>query len=92
MPKYLIERTVPGVSDLSAEDLGGIARRSCDVLADLGSRIQWLESYVTADKLFCVYLASDPELIRQHAERGGFPVDRITEVTRVISPLTAETA
>lgn len=90
MPKYLIERTVPGAGALSAEELGAIARRSCDVLRDLGTEIQWLESYVTDDKIFCLYRASDPELIRRHGRLGEFPVDRITQVRAVIDPASAE--
>ncbi len=90
MPKYLIERNVPGAGQLSAEELESMARRSCEVLSGLGDQIQWLESYVTDEKLFCVYLASGPELIRKHGLEGGFPVDQITEVRTVISPATAE--
>ncbi len=92
MPKYLIERNVPGAGQLSGAELEAIARRSCDVLGDLGTGIRWLESYVTDEKIFCVYLASGPELIRKHGQQGGFPVDRITEVRTVISPATAEGA
>lgn len=91
MPKYVIERTVPGAGDMSPEELLAISRRSCDVLRRLGPEIQWLESYVTADKLYCVYIAPGPELIREHASQGGFPADRIAEVRRVIDPTTAET-
>jgi len=90
MPKYVIERTVPGAGQLSEQELKAIARRSCDLLSGLGPQIQWLESYVTDDKLFCVYLAPSPELIRKHGRQGGFPVDRITEVRSVISPASAE--
>lgn len=92
MPKYVIERAVPGAGQLTATDLGALARRSCDVLSGLGTQIQWLESYVTDDKLYCIYLASGPELIRKHSRQGDFPVDRITEVRSVISPASAESA
>lgn len=90
MPKYVIERTVPGAGDMTPEELLAISRRSCDVLRRLGPEIQWVESYVTPDKLYCVYIAPDPELIREHASQGGFPADRIAEVRRVIDPTTAE--
>lgn len=90
MPRYVIERNVAGAGALCPEELQGIARKSCDVLAELGTSIQWIESYVTDDKLYCVYLAPSEELIREHARRGGFPADRISPVRRQISPLTAE--
>jgi hypothetical protein len=90
MPKYVIERNVPGAGAMSADELLAISQRSCAVLRRLGSGIQWLESYVTPDKLYCVYIAPGPELIREHATQGGFPADRISEVRRVIDPTTAE--
>lgn len=90
MPKYLIERNVPGAGRMSQVELQAISQRSCSVLSELGTEIQWLESFVTDDRIFCVYLASNPELIRKHGAEGGFPVDRITEVREVISPMTAE--
>ena len=90
MPRYVIERNLPGAGRLSPEELRAVAQRSCTVLNELGSDIQWVESYVTDDKLYCVYLAPDEELIREHARRGGFPADRISRVRRKISPLTAE--
>jgi hypothetical protein len=92
MPRYVIERNLPGAGRLTPEELRGVAQRSCTVLKELGSDIQWVESYVTDDKIYCVYLAPDPELIREHARRGGFPADRISRVARGISPLTAEEA
>lgn len=92
MPRYVIERNLPGAGQLSPEKLRGVAERSCSVLRELGSEIQWVESYVTDDRLYCVYIAANEELIREHARRGGFPADRISPVRRVIGPLTAESA
>jgi hypothetical protein len=92
MPRYVIERNLPGAGQLTPEDLRSVAQRSCTVLRELGSDIQWVESYVTEDRLYCVYLARDEEIIREHARRGGFPADRISSVSRTISPLTAEAA
>jgi hypothetical protein len=89
MPKFIIERDVPGAGRLSADELRAIAQRSCAVIRELGPAIQWLESYVTDDKLYCVYIAPDAELIRRHAREGGFPVNRIAEVRRMIDPTTA---
>ena len=89
MPKYMIERDIPGAGRLSTDDLQAIAQRSCAVLDKLGPKIQWLESYVTDDKLYCVYIAPSPELIREHARQGGFPANRISEVRRIIDPTTA---
>jgi hypothetical protein len=90
MPKYVIERTVSGAGRLSAPELQAISRRSREVLHELGPEIQWVESYVTEDKLYCVYVAPNEGLIRAHAESGGFPVDRVSEVRAVIEPTTAE--
>ena len=90
MPKFLIERDIPGAGKLTPEDLRGISQKSCSVLAGLGTRIQWLHSYVTGDKLYCVYIAPSEELIRQHAEQGCFPANRISEIKSVIDPTTAE--
>lgn len=90
MPKYVIEREMPGSGKLSTQDLQGAAQKSCDVLRELGPEIQWVESYVTGDKLYCVYLAPNEEMIREHARRGGFPADRISKVERVIDPTTSE--
>lgn len=90
MPKYIIERDIPGAGQLTAEELHGIAQTSCGVLARLGPQIQWVESYVTADKVYCVYIAPSEELVREHARQGGFPANRIGEVKSVIDPTTAE--
>ena len=90
MNRYVIERNLPGAGKLTPEEVRGVAQKSCGVLKELGSDIQWLESYVTEDKIYCVYTAPNEELIREHARRGGFPADRISQVKRQISPLTAE--
>ena len=90
MPRYVIERELPGAGKLSQQDLQGIAQKSCSVLNNLGPQIQWVESYVTEDKLYCIYQAPNKEVIRQHAEMGGFPANRIEEIHNVISPVTAE--
>jgi hypothetical protein len=92
MPKYVIERDLPGAGNLGSEELRAIAEKSCGVLRGLGPAIQWVHSYVTADKIYCVYLAPDEQLIREHARQGGFPANRVSEVSRVIDPTTAETA
>jgi len=92
MPKYVIERTVPGAGQMSPDELRGIAGKSNGVLRDLGPDVQWVQSHVTDDKLFCVYIASGPEIIREHGRCGGFPVDAIHEVGAVIDPATAEPA
>jgi Protein of unknown function (DUF4242) len=91
MPKYVIEREIPGAGKLSAEDLAGISQKSCSVLSELGPKIQWIESYVTDDKIYCIYIAPDEQAVREHARRGGFPANRISEVKRIIDPTTAET-
>jgi hypothetical protein len=90
MPKYVIERTIPDAGKLSPKELRDVSAKSCRILKELGPQIQWVQSYVTADKLYCVYLAPNPELIREHAVRGGFPADSIREVKTVIDPTTAE--
>nr|WP_295375733.1 DUF4242 domain-containing protein [Pseudoxanthomonas sp.] len=90
MPRYVIERDIPGAGQLAADELKAISRRSCQVLEGLGPQVQWLQSYVTADKVYCVYLAPNEDLIREHARQGGFPADRIAEVRAVIDPVTAE--
>jgi hypothetical protein len=90
MPKYIIEREIPGAGQLSADDLKGISQTSCSVLNELGPNIQWLQSYVTGDKIYCVYIAPNRELIEQHAKQGGFPANMISEVSTVIDPTTAE--
>jgi len=90
MPKYIIERDLPGAGKLSPDQLHGIAQKSCSVLRSIGPQIQWVHSYVTADKLYCIYNAPDEASIRQHAEQGGFPANRISMVTGIIDPITAE--
>ena len=90
MPKFLIEREIPGAGSLSPEQLQAISQKSCAVLRHLGPQVQWVESYVTDDKVYCVYLAPNAELIREHAQQGGFPAQRISEVRRMIDPTTAE--
>ncbi len=90
MPKYVIEREVPGAGDMSPQDLQSISQTSCGVLSGLGPQIQWLESYVTGDKIYCVYIAPNEEIIREHARQGGFPANRISEVKTIIDPTTAE--
>lgn len=90
MPKYVIERDIPGAGDLSAEDLHGVAQKSCGVLSDMGPQIQWVESFVTQDKIYCVYIAPDEASVREHARRGGFPATRVSAVKRMIDPTTAE--
>lgn len=90
MPKYVIEREMPGAGKLTADDLHGASQTSCNVLSELGPAIQWLHSYVTDDKLYCVYIAPNRELIEEHARRGGFPANRISEVKSTIDPTTAE--
>ncbi len=91
MPKYVIERELPGVGKLSAEELRGISQKSCGVLQEMGPQIQWMESFVTDDKVYCVYVAPNEEAVREHAQKGGFPANRISEVKSVIDPTTAET-
>ena len=91
MPKYLIERDIPGAGKLSAAELQGISQKSCAVLREMGPQIQWVHSYVTGDKVYCVYIAPNEQMIRRHAEQGGFPANRISEVKSVIDPTTAET-
>ncbi len=91
MPKYVIERDLPGVGSLSAEQLQGISQKSCSVLARLGTEIQWVHSYVTGDKIYCVYIAPNEELVREHARQGGFPANSVAEVRAVIDPTTSET-
>ena len=90
MPKYVIERDIPGAGKFTAAELQGIAQKSCGVLQKLGPQIQWVESYVTDDKVYCVYIASDERLVREHAKLGGFPANRISEVKQIIDPTTAE--
>jgi hypothetical protein len=90
MPKFIIERDMPDVGKLSDADFTGAAQKSCDVLRAMGPEVQWIQSYVTGDKIYCVYHAADESLIRTHAERSGFPANRIHKVERVIDPATAE--
>jgi hypothetical protein len=92
MPKYIIERDLPGAGQLTPQQLNEISRTSCGVLKQLGPQIQWLESYVTDDRIYCVYIADNAELVRQHAEQGGFPCNRVSEVRQVIDPTTAESS
>ena len=92
MPKYVIERDLPGAGKLSQADLQAVSRKSCDVLEGLGPKIQWLHSYVTDDKIYCVYQAENEALIREHAKQGGFPANRISQVRTMIEPATAEMA
>lgn len=90
MPKFIIEREIPAVGEMSDETLQQVSQKSCNVLRELGPEIQWVESYVTADKLYCVYIARDEGMIREHAERGGFPANRISQIIRMIDPTTEE--
>ncbi len=90
MPKFVIEREIPGAGKMTAADLTAIAQKSCGVLRELGPQVQWLQSYVTDDKIYCVYIAPDAESVREHAKRGGFPANRISEVKTTIDPTTAE--
>ena len=90
MPKYVIEREIPGAGNMSGADLQGASRKSCQVLNDLGTDIQWVQSYVTNDKIYCVYRAPNEELIEEHAEQSGFPANSIAEIKAVIDPTTAE--
>lgn len=90
MPKYIIERDIPGAGQLTQAELQGISQKSCGVLRDMGPRIQWLHSYVTGDKVYCIYIADSEQAIREHAEQGGFPANRIEEIKTVIDPTTAD--
>jgi len=90
MPKFVIEREIAGAGNLTEDELTGISQKSCGVLQNLGPQIQWVESYVTGDKIYCVYIAPNEQMIRQHAEQGGFPANRVSEVQSVINPTTAE--
>ena len=90
MPKYIIEREIPGAGALTSQDLQGISQKSCGILKDMGPKIQWVESYVTDDKVYCVYIAPDEATVRAHAEQGGFPANRISEIKTMIDPTTAE--
>lgn len=90
MPKYVIEREIPGAAKLTADELKAISQTSCGVLNQMGPQIQWVQSYVTTDKIYCVYNAPNPEMIREHARLGGFPANSISEVATIIDPTTAE--
>jgi hypothetical protein len=90
MPKYVIEREIKGAGDLSPDQLQAISQTSCGVLQTMGPAIQWLHSYVTGDKVYCVYIAPNEDMIREHAKQGGFPADRVSEVKSIIDPTTAE--
>ena len=90
MPKYIIEREIPGAGKLTAEQLKSISQTSCGVLSNMGPQIQWVESYVTEDKIYCIYNAPNKEMILEHAKQGGFPANAVNEVTTIIDPVTAE--
>jgi Protein of unknown function (DUF4242) len=90
MPKYVIEREIPGAGNLSSGDLQGISQKSCGVLRELGPQVQWVQSYVTDNKIYCIYIAPDEASVRKHAELGGFPANSVQEVRTVIDPTTAE--
>lgn len=90
MPRFVIEREIPGAGSLSAQELHAISQKSCGVLHDMGPRIQWQESYVTADKIYCVYIAPDEDTVREHARLGGFPANAVNRVTAVIDPTTSD--
>jgi hypothetical protein len=90
MPKFVIEREIPGAGKLSSQELKAISQKSCSVLNTLGPQIQWLQSYVTDDKIYCVYIAPNEEAVREHARQGGFPANRVSAVRSVIDPTTAE--
>jgi hypothetical protein len=90
MPKYVIEREIPDAGNLSAHELQAISQKSCSVLNQMGSEIQWLQSYVTGDKIYCVYIAPNEEMVREHAQQGGFPANQISEIKTIIDPTTAE--
>jgi hypothetical protein len=90
MPKYVIERDIPGVGKLSGDQLKAISQTSCGVLSKMGPQIQWLQSYVTGDKIYCIYIAPNEKAVREHAQQGGFPANRVSEVATVIDPTTAE--
>ncbi len=92
MPKYLIERNIPGAGNFSTEQLVAISQKSCGVLSDLGPQIQWVQSYVTGDKITCVYIAPNEAIVREHARLGGFPADAVLEVRAIIDPTTSEIA
>lgn len=90
MPKYVIEREIPGAGKLSPEQLKAISQTSCGVLSKMGPQIQWVHSYVTGDKIYCIYNAPNEDMVREHAKQGGFPANSVNEVTTIIDPVTAE--
>ena len=90
MPKFVIERDIPGAGKLSPQQLQGISQKSCSVLREMGPQIQWIQSYLTDDKIYCVYIAPDEDAIRKHAQQGGFPANRISRIRSVIDPTTAD--
>jgi hypothetical protein len=90
MPRYVIEREIPNAGKLSPADLRGISQKSCGVLSKMGPQIQWVQSYVTDNRIYCVYIAPNEEMVREHARQGGFPANRVSEVTTMIDPTTAE--
>jgi len=90
MPKYIIEREIPGAGKLTQEQLKGISQVSCGVLSNMGPQIQWVHSYVTGDKIYCIYIAPNEEMVREHAKQGGFPANSVSKVTTMIEPTTAE--
>lgn len=90
MPKFVIERDIPGAGQLTTQQLNAISQKSCSVLKALGPQIQWLESYVTDDKIYCVYIAPNEAMVREHAKQGGFPANRVSQIRRMIDPTTAE--
>jgi hypothetical protein len=90
MPKYVIERDLPGAGKLSAAELQGVAQKSCGVLSEMGPQVQWLHSYVTDDKIYCVYIAPNETLVREHAQKGGFPANKVSQVRATIDPTTSE--
>ena len=92
MPRYVIERELPSAGKLNADELRAISQKSCSVIEELGPQIQWVESFVTEDKIYCIYNAPNKDLILQHAQKGGFPANRVEEIRNVISPVTAEMA
>ena len=90
MPKYVIEREIPGAGNLSPQELQSVSQTSCNVLRKMGPDIQWVQSYVTGDKVYCIYIAPNEEMIRQHAREGGFPANSISEIKTIIDPTTSE--
>ena len=91
MPKFVVEREIPGAASLSHAELRAISQKSCGVLKDLGPSIQWVHSYVTDDKVYCIYIAPNEDMVREHATKGGFPANRISQIATIIDPTTAET-